>query len=104
MRRLLRPFAASAVRERKLGAKPRLTIANAPFLRKTLREIMMRIAARLSPLKLRAADPKREIVGRFADGHRHAVDALVREPHGEVHPIDERARVHPRVGGVLVAG
>src|SRR5204862_7491169 len=45
-----RPVAASAVRERNDGAKPRLTNANAPFFRKSLRETMISsLGFRLSP-------------------------------------------------------
>src|SRR5437899_2976601 len=91
---------AYAVRARNDGAKPRLTSANAPSLRKARRENIISSAA-LLPLKCRRA--KRDAVRCCArDGD--AAELAGGEREAEVHAADQRARVDPRIGGVLVAG
>src|SRR6516165_12168993 len=92
---------AYAVRARNDGAKPRLTRANAPFFRKTRRDV---IASQplcplwwraLSPLELRLS--QLHAVGlRIRDDDATQLVAGERQP--EVHAADECAGVHPRVG------
>src|SRR5580765_8931561 len=49
------PPAANAVRARNEGANPRLTRANAPFLTKTLREVMISSKLQAASCKLKSA-------------------------------------------------
>src|SRR4030095_3110821 len=84
MIRRRRLVAAAAVRARNPGAKPSDSIAMAPDFRKMRREVIA-----LSPLEVGGGDEGGGGAGQLR---------------GQIDARDERARAHPRVGGVVVAG